>query len=147
MTEFSRYIENELGVRVPRNKAVVGKNIFAHESGIHTAGVIKNPFTYEPYPPDLVGGTRQLMIGSSSGTEVVRYKVEEALRELMHLEVSVNKDDHRIQSIYRDIQKLYHEGERVSCISDEEIRGYVEKYYMLRPIIEKDIASEKDEDE
>ncbi|MDY6964356.1 MAG: isopropylmalate synthase [Halobacteriota archaeon] len=144
-TEFSRYIEDELGIRVPRNKAVVGKNIFAHESGIHTAGVIKNPFTYEPYPPDLVGGTRQIMIGSTSGTEVIRFRVEEAMKELMHLDVSIKKDDHRIQSIHKDIQKLYDEGERVSCISDEEIRGYVEKYYMLRPIIEKDIASEKED--
>jgi len=42
---------------------------------------------------------------------------------------------------------LYDQGERVSCISDEEIRGYVEKYYTLRPIIEKDIASEKEPEE
>jgi 2-isopropylmalate synthase len=54
---------------VPRNKAIVGKNIFSHESGIHTAGIIKNPFTYEPFPPELVGGKRNLMIGDTSGTE------------------------------------------------------------------------------
>jgi len=147
LTEFSRYIENELGVRVPRNKSVVGKNVFTHESGIHTAGVIKNPFTYEPYPPDLVGATRQLMIGSSSGTEVIRFKIEESLKEILHLELKVEKTDTRIKSIHKEIQRLYDQGERVSCISDEEIRGYVEKYYTLRPIIEKDIASEKEPEE
>ncbi|MDY6865169.1 MAG: isopropylmalate synthase [Halobacteriota archaeon] len=147
LNEFSRYMENELGVRVPRNKSVVGKNVFTHESGIHTAGVIKNPFTYEPYPPELVGATRQLMIGSSSGTEVIRFKIEEMLKEILNLEVKVDKTDPRIKSIHKEIQRLYDTGERVSCISDEEIRGYVEKYYTLRPIIEKDIASEKELEE
>ena len=147
LTEFSRYMEDELGLRVPRNKSVVGKNVFTHESGIHTAGVIKNPFTYEPYPPELVGASRQLMIGSSSGTEVIRFKVEESLKEILHLEVKVEKTDTRIKSIHKEIQRLYDQGERVSCISDEEIRGYAEKYYTLRPIIEKDIASEKDLEE
>ena len=146
LTEFSRYMENEIGIRVPRNKSVVGKNVFSHESGIHSAGVIKNPFTYEPYPPELVGGTRHLMIGPTSGTEVVRYKVEEALRDLMKIEVAVDKSDHRIQSIHKDIQKIYGEGSRRSCISDEEIRGYVEEYFMFRPIVEKDVTSGKEEE-
>ncbi|MDY6930678.1 MAG: isopropylmalate synthase [Halobacteriota archaeon] len=147
LTEFSRYMEKELGVRVPRNKSVVGKNVFTHESGIHTAGVIKNPFTYEPYPPELVGASRQLMIGSSSGTEVIRFKIEEMLKEILNLEVKVDKTDPRIKSIHKEIQRLYDTGERVSCISDEEIRGYVEKYYTLLPIIEKDIVSEKEPEE
>lgn len=144
LTEFSEYLESEIGIRVPRNKAVVGKNIFTHESGIHTAGVIKNPFTYEPYPPELVGGKRQLMIGSTSGTEVVRFKVEETLRDLLKLEISVSKDDSRVKSIQKEIRGLYEEEARSSCISDEEMRGYVAKYYMLRPIIEKDIRAEKE---
>ncbi len=59
VTEFANYMEEEIGLRVPRNKAIVGKNIFSHESGIHTAGIIKNPFTYEPFPPEIVGGKRK----------------------------------------------------------------------------------------
>ncbi|MBU2617496.1 MAG: isopropylmalate synthase, partial [Euryarchaeota archaeon] len=134
----------EIGVRVPRNKAIVGKNVFAHESGIHAAGIIKNPFTYEPFPPELVGGKRELMIGDYSGTEIIRYKVEEALRELMHLELSIDKNDPRVKSIQRDIQKLYDEETRVSCISDEELRAYVEKYFMLEPIVEKEISKKEE---
>ncbi|MDI6859527.1 MAG: isopropylmalate synthase [Methanocellales archaeon] len=144
LVKFAEYMEEEIGVRVPRNKAIVGKNVFAHESGIHAAGIIKNPFTYEPFPPELVGGKRVLMIGDSSGTEVIRYKVEETLRELMHLELSIDKNDPRVKSIQRDIQKLYDEETRVSCISDEELRAYVEKYFMLEPIIEKEISKKEE---
>lgn len=144
LVKFAEYMEEEIGVRVPRNKAIVGKNVFAHESGIHAAGIIKNPFTYEPFPPELVGGKRELMIGDSSGTEVIRYKVEETLRELMHLELSIDKNDPRVKSIQRDIQKLYDEETRVSCISDEELRAYVEKYFMLEPIIEKEISKKEE---
>ena len=136
VTEFARLVESELGIRVPRNKAVVGKNIFAHESGIHTAGVIKNPFTYEAYPPEIVGGKRQLLIGDSSGLEVLRHKVEETLNELIKVKTKVMKRDPRLKAIQADIQRLYEKELRISCISDEEIRGYVEKYFMFEPIVE-----------
>ncbi|MDP2768027.1 MAG: LeuA family protein, partial [Candidatus Methanoperedens sp.] len=142
VTEFARFMENEVGIRVPRNKSVVGKNIFAHESGIHTAGVIKNPFTYEPYPPEIVGGKRELMIGDSSGLEVIRYKVEETLNELMGIETQVDKHDPRVKAIHADIQKLYNQEKRVSCISDEELRKYVEKYFMLESIIDEHSAND-----
>ncbi|MBU4373095.1 MAG: isopropylmalate synthase, partial [Euryarchaeota archaeon] len=142
VTEFARYMEKEMGLRVPRNKSVVGKNIFAHESGIHTAGIIKNPFTYEPYPPEIVGGKRQLLIGDSSGLEVIRFKVEETLNELMGIETQVDKHDPRVKAIQNDIQKLYNEEKRVSCISDEELRKYVEKYFMLESIIDEHSAND-----
>ena len=141
VTEFAEFMEREIGIRVPRNKSVVGKNIFAHESGIHTAGIIKNPFTYEPYPPELVGGKRLLMIGDSSGLEVIRFKVEETLNDLMHVDTKVDKNDPRIKAIQAEIQKLYNEEQRVSAISDEELKKYVEKYFMLESIIDEHSAN------
>lgn len=142
VTEFSQYMEKEIGIRIPRNKSVVGRNIFAHESGIHAAGVIKNPVTYEPYPPELVGGKRLFLIGDSSGIEVLRYKVQEVLNELMEVEITISKSDHRLRNIQADIQKLYDEEKRVSCISDEEILAYVEKYFLFEPIIEREMRHE-----
>ena len=139
LSEFAEYIEEHIGLHIPRNKAVVGRNVFAHESGIHTAGVIKNPFVYEPYPPELVGGRRKIMIGNTSGTEVVRFKLEEALRNLMNVEISLSKDDWRVQAIHSEVRRLYDEEQRSSCISDEEIRAYVEKYFLFKPIMEKEI--------
>jgi len=138
LCEFAEYMEEHLGIRVPRNKAVVGKNIFAHESGIHTAGVIKNPFIYEPYPPELVGGRREIMIGSTSGSDVVRFKVEETLRELVEIEARLSKDDWRVQAIYSEIMCLYEQELRNSCISDEELRAFVEKYFLFQPILERE---------
>jgi len=138
LSEFAEYVEEHIGIRIPRNKAVVGRNIFAHESGIHTAGVIKNPFIYEPYPPELVGGRRKIMVGSTSGTEVVRFKVEEALKELMNMDVSLSKDDWRVRAIYAEIMRLYERELRNSCISDEEMRALVEKYFLFRSILENE---------
>jgi isopropylmalate/homocitrate/citramalate synthase len=138
LSEFAEFMEASVGIRVPRNKAVVGRNVFAHESGIHTAGVIKNPFIYEPYPPELVGGRRKIMIGNTSGTEVVRFKVEEALKELMHIDASLEKDDWRIRAIHSEIRQLYDEEQRNSCISDEELRAYVEKYFLFKSILENE---------
>ncbi|MGP8330692.1 MAG: homocitrate synthase/isopropylmalate synthase family protein [Methanosarcinaceae archaeon] len=140
--KFARFMEKEIGIRIPRNKSVVGKNIFAHESGIHAAGVIKNPFTYEPFPPDKVGGERIFLIGDSSGIEVLRYKVQETLNELMDVNILINKNDHRLKAIQNDIHKLYDREKRVSCISDEEIQAYVEKYFMFESVVKRDMHHE-----
>ena len=54
------YIGKATGYVVPPNKAIVGDYGFAHESGIHTHGVLNDPWTYEPYPPELVGNMTAL---------------------------------------------------------------------------------------
>lgn len=133
--KFSEFMEHHIGIRIPRNKSIVGKNVFVHESGIHTAGVIRNPFTYEPYPPEIIGAKRQLLIGDSSGREVIRHKVEKTLHNLMHVKISIEKNDPRIAEIQKDIQRLYDEEQRVSYISDDELTRYVEKYFMLDVIV------------
>jgi len=144
--QFAEWMEKEIGIRVPRNKAVVGRNIFAHESGLHTDGVIKNPFIYEAYPPELVGHERQLLVGESSGTAVIRIKIQDALAELMGAEVKVAKDDTRIKQIYDEIQSLYNNEGRRSVISDEELSAYAEEYFMFHPIVESTRHSKYEED-
>lgn len=143
VTEFADYMENEIGLRVPRNKAIVGKNIFSHESGIHTAGIIKNPFTYEPFPPELVGGKRNLMIGDTSGGEVIRLKVEEALSELLGIKAQVDKHDPRIKCIHKEIQKMYDAEDRRSSVSDEELHDFVRKYFVFQ--VDGDLPTEDPE--
>ncbi len=141
LAEFAEYMEEHIGIHIPRNKAVVGRNIFAHESGIHTAGVIKNPFIYEPYPPELVGGIRKIMIGSTSGTEAIKFKVEEVLGELMDVEASLHKDDWRIREIQKEISHLYEKELRNSCISDDELKAFVEKYFLFKSILQNETQS------
>jgi homocitrate synthase NifV len=66
-----------LDVAVPVDKAIVGRDIFAHESGIHVDGVTKNPQIYEIFQPEEVGLERRLVIGKHSGTASLRSKFTE----------------------------------------------------------------------
>ena len=56
-----------------RNKAVVGTNAFAHESGIHVAAVLEEPRTYELYSPEMVGAARHIIIGKHTGAKALKY--------------------------------------------------------------------------
>jgi 2-isopropylmalate synthase len=81
ITAASRLVSHLTGFTVQPNKAVVGANAFAHESGIHQDGVIKNPLTYEIMTPQSVGLTgSQLTIGKLSGRKGLQRK----LRDLGH---------------------------------------------------------------
>ncbi len=71
LLELSRLVVRASGCTVPPWKAVVGENTFAHESGIHAAGVLKNPVTYEPFAPEEVGWERRLVVGKHSGRHLV----------------------------------------------------------------------------
>jgi 2-isopropylmalate synthase len=71
------------GMKVPPNKAVVGKNAFAHESGIHQDGVLKNALTYEIITPELVGvASNDLVLGKHSGRHAFKDKAEQMGFEL-----------------------------------------------------------------
>lgn len=71
LLELSRAVSKASGSTVPPWKAIVGANAFAHESGIHGDGVIKNPMTYEPFDPTEVGWQRRLVAGKHSGRHLV----------------------------------------------------------------------------
>jgi homocitrate synthase NifV len=60
----------------------VGTNVFAHESGIHADGVIKNPLNYEAFAPEDVGLERQIVVGKHSGTRTIYRKFQEFGLEL-----------------------------------------------------------------
>ncbi|MCV2393847.1 hypothetical protein OEB99_05960 [Actinotalea sp. M2MS4P-6] len=60
-----------VGRPVPGHAPVIGDDIFACESGLHLAGLVADPATYEPYPPDLVGARRSWRLGQGSGRAAV----------------------------------------------------------------------------
>jgi 2-isopropylmalate synthase len=65
------------GMQISPNKAIVGKNAFAHESGIHQDGVLKNATTYEIITPELVGiKSNHLVLGKHSGHHAFKDKIE-----------------------------------------------------------------------
>ncbi|WP_026487458.1 homocitrate synthase [Caldanaerobius polysaccharolyticus] len=75
--EISEYVAMASGRQIPAWKAIVGSNMFAHESGIHADGTIKDPRTYEVFDPSEVGLERQIVIGKHSGTAAIRKKFAE----------------------------------------------------------------------
>jgi homocitrate synthase NifV len=76
LAEVSQLVEEASGVLLPRNKAIVGKNAFTHESGIHADGILKDPQTYQPFAPEEVGLSHILTIGKHSGSHLVWEKLQ-----------------------------------------------------------------------
>ncbi|KQC15620.1 MAG: homocitrate synthase family protein [Methanothrix sp.] len=73
LTSLSKLVQSYSGVIMPKNKAVVGENAFAHESGIHVAAVLEEPRTYELYSPEMVGSARRIIIGKHTGARALKY--------------------------------------------------------------------------
>ncbi|MFN6133971.1 MAG: 2-isopropylmalate synthase [Synechococcaceae cyanobacterium] len=78
ITKTSRLVSNLTGMLVQPNKAIVGANAFAHESGIHQDGVLKNRLTYEIIDARTVGlSDNRLSLGKLSGRSAFRARLEE----------------------------------------------------------------------
>jgi len=79
----SRLVSNLTGMMVQPNKAIVGANAFAHESGIHQDGVLKNRLTYEIMDAESIGlTTNQIVLGKLSGRNAFRTRLQELGFEL-----------------------------------------------------------------
>ncbi len=87
LTSLSRIVQSYSGVIMPNNKAVVGENAFAHESGIHVAAVLEEPRTYELYSPEMVGGNRKIIIGKHTGAKALKYITKKMGYELERDEI------------------------------------------------------------
>jgi len=101
---------------VQANKAIVGRNAFAHEAGIHQDGVLKDPRTYEIMRPQDVGQpSARLVLGRHSGRHAVQQRCESLGLRLSHSE---------LEQVYRDVITL---GERRKAIGDGDLRRIVER--------------------
>jgi 2-isopropylmalate synthase len=116
ITAASRLVSYLTGFAIQPNKAVVGGNAFAHESGIHQDGVIKNPLTYEIMTPQSVGLTgSQLTIGKLSGRRGLQGK----LRELGH-----DVEGEALDTIYRQAIAL---ADAKKEVTDADLLALVEQ--------------------
>ncbi|MDD4669256.1 MAG: alpha-isopropylmalate synthase regulatory domain-containing protein, partial [Candidatus Methanomethylophilus sp.] len=77
IAETSDIVRRVTGFGMAANKPVVGRNAFAHESGIHVHGIMNNTATYEPFLPEVIGAKRHIVIGKLSGSHSVEGKLEE----------------------------------------------------------------------
>ncbi|MFC4075717.1 2-isopropylmalate synthase [Salinithrix halophila] len=112
----SRLVSKMTGMFVPGNKAVVGANAFAHESGIHQDGMLKNAATYEIMRPETVGQTdTRLVLGKHSGRHAFRDK-------LSSLGYSFN--DQQINQLFVRFKEMT---DRKKTIEDEDLVSLVEE--------------------
>jgi 2-isopropylmalate synthase len=113
----SRLVSNLTGMFVQPNKAIVGANAFAHESGIHQDGVLKNKLTYEIMDAQLIGLTdNQIVLGKHSGRNAFRSRLKELGYELADQEL--NKAFVRFKEI-ADKKKEVTDWDLESIVNDE----------------------------
>ncbi len=119
ITKISRTLSTITGFNVQPNKAIVGANAFAHESGIHQDGVLKHAGTYEIMTPESVGLTKSnLVIGKHSGRHAFRKKLEELGFELG--DNALNDAFARFK-VLADKKKNVYEEDLIALIEDEVI--------------------------
>lgn len=122
ITKASRLVSAITGVHVQPNKAIVGANAFAHESGIHQDGMLKDSATYEIMTPESVGQTKSsLVLGKHSGRAAFRDKLSQ-----MGYELSDNEFQdafHRFKAL-ADAKKQVFDEDIVALVDDEVLRGH-----------------------
>jgi 2-isopropylmalate synthase len=117
----SRLVSRITGFIVPPNKAVVGSNAFAHESGVHQHGVLANRATYEVMRPENVGfGMSRLVLGKHSGRHALRRRLEQ-------LGFTVRED--RLDDALAMVKRV---AEHKKEIDDDDLRSILEGRASLR---------------
>jgi 2-isopropylmalate synthase len=113
----SRLVSTLSGVVIQPNKAIVGDNAFAHESGIHQDGVLKEASTYEIMRPESIGLSQsKLVLGKHSGRHAIRAKLEELGYRLSPEEMDkayqrfIDMADKKKEISVRDLEAVVEEG-------------------------------------
>ncbi len=109
-----RLLSMVIGQPIPPYKAIVGANAFAHESGVHQDGVLKDRRTYEIMTPESIGrGKSELVLGKHSGRHALKSKLEEMGYAL---------EDENLVLVFEAIKKL---ADKKEHIYDEDIEAVV----------------------
>lgn len=126
----SRMVSNYMGMPIQPNKAIVGANAFAHESGIHQDGMLKNAETFEIMTPETVGlHQSRLVLGKHSGRHALKVRLEELGYEL---------NDQQLKDIFSrfkqlaDAKKTVTDADLEALMTDEQQRP--EEFYTLDAI-------------
>ncbi|WP_135555347.1 2-isopropylmalate synthase [Paenibacillus cymbidii] len=118
----SRLVSKLTGMVVPGNKAIVGANAFAHESGIHQDGMLKEKTTYEIMSPETIGlKESKLVMGKHSGRHAFREKLVDLGYELEGEQLNV------AFAKFKDL------ADRKKNVSDEDLRALIEEKLVATP--------------
>ncbi|HEY8012946.1 MAG TPA: alpha-isopropylmalate synthase regulatory domain-containing protein, partial [Dongiaceae bacterium] len=115
ITRASKLVSTVTGFAVQPNKAIVGANAFAHESGIHQDGMLKHAGTYEIMTPESVGLSRStLVMGKHSGRHAFRSKLKE---------LGFDLGDNALEDAFRRFKEL---ADKKKDVFDEDITALVD---------------------
>jgi len=123
--ETSRLVSRITEFPLQPNKAIVGENAFVHESGMHTHGILANPLTYEPFPPELIGRTRRIASGKHSGSHGIKASLNE---------MGLKPNSEQLKEIFLRVKTLGDKGKRVSDADLQAIAEAVMELPTVRPI-------------
>jgi 2-isopropylmalate synthase len=113
----SRMVSTITGLTVQRNKAIVGRNAFAHESGIHQDGMLKERSTYEIMRPEEVGVPKtDLVLGKHSGRHALKDRVAE---------LGYHLNETQLETVFHDFKAL---ADKKKEIFDEDLIVLIEKH-------------------
>lgn len=112
INSIAQLITKMYGLAIPPNKAIVGRNAFSHESGIHVHGVLSNPLTYEPIDPSFVGAERKIVIGKHSG----RHAIVFVLKQLGY-----EPRDAVVDAVLKKVKELADRGVKIDYKTVEDI--------------------------
>ena len=120
IVKASKLVSSVTSFPVQYNKAIVGRNAFAHESGIHQDGMLKHHQTYEIMTPESVGFTSSsLVMGKLSGRHAFRVKLEE---------LGYNFDDEGLKGLFTRFKEL---ADKKKEVTDDDIVALVEDHFAL----------------
>lgn len=110
LLETSKMVENFTGIHMPPNTPIVGDNAFAHESGIHTHGVLEKADTFEPgiMTPEMVGHRRRIVLGKHAGKHAVKQSLSE---------IGIQPTEEQLDEILSRIKTIANRGKRI-CDAD-----------------------------
>jgi 2-isopropylmalate synthase len=122
IAKTSRLVSKLTGMVVPGNKAIVGANAFAHESGIHQDGMLKEKTTYEIISPDTIGlKESKLVLGKHSGRHAFREKL---------IDLGYELEEEAVNTAFAKFKDL---ADRKKTVSDEDIRAMLEEKLIDTP--------------
>jgi isopropylmalate/homocitrate/citramalate synthase len=116
------------GIPLQPHEPIVGSNVFAHESGIHTAGIVIDPRIYQVIEPEDFGGKRRFVFGKHSGTAVVDHVLKLHKDELEAAEVQVTPE--LVNRVLKEIKKLREQQAALRRV-EKLVDSIYEKMYQL----------------